>query len=197
VLQRLKTLLVCLGALLVLVTLVPPLWYARWLSGPWSDARAPVLIVLGGDYVGDGMLGQSSFWRSVYTISVWRDVNHVQRIILSADVPTTTAMRAWLLDQGVPAEAITVENQSHSTRENALHTAALLRDIPGPYLLLSSDIHMWRAERAFRKAGIDAFPRPAPDSFKRSNDWRDRWRVFLDIVEECGKIVYYKSKGWI
>jgi uncharacterized SAM-binding protein YcdF (DUF218 family) len=106
-------------------------------------------------------------------------------------------MRTWIVGQGVPAAAITVEGNSHTTRENALFTAALLRNVPGPYLLLTSDIHIWRAQRAFRKAGLTVIPRPAPDAFKRANDWRDRWSVFLDIATECVKIVYYKSKSWI
>lgn len=186
----------CLGVLLAIVTVVPPTWYARWLSGPWTDSRAPVLIVLGGDFVADGMMGESSYWRCVYTISVWRE-GAVKRILLTGDAQTTAAMRTWIVTQGVPAEAVILEDRSSSTRENALFSAAVLRGIPGPYLLLSSDIHMWRAQRAFEKAGIDALPRPAPDAFKRSNNWRNRWPVFLSIVDECVRSVYYKSKGWI
>jgi uncharacterized SAM-binding protein YcdF (DUF218 family) len=56
---------------------------------------------------------------------------------------------------------------------------------------------MWRAQRVFRKAGLTVIPRPAPDAFKRANDWRDRWRVFLDIANECTKILYYRAKSWI
>lgn len=194
--RRLKTLAASLGALLACVTLVPPTWYARWLSGPWTNARAPVLIVLGGDSVRDGMMGTSSYWRSVYAVDVWH-WGGVGHIILSGDAETTASMRTWILGQGVPADAITVENRSQSTRENAVFTAALARNIPGPYVLLTSDIHMWRALRAFRKAGIAALPRPAPDAFKRGNDPRDRWRVFIDITTECVRIVYYKAKNWI
>ena len=185
-----------LGALLALVTIVPPAWYGYWLSGRWTETSAPVLIVLGGDSVRDGILGQASYWRSVYAVDVWR-WGGVQRIVLSGDPQTIASMRTWMVEQGIPKEALMVEGRSSSTRENALFTAALLRDIPGPYLLLSSDIHMWRALRTFRKAGLPVLSRPAPDAFKRGNDWRDRWRVFLDIGTECGKIVYYKWRGWV
>jgi uncharacterized SAM-binding protein YcdF (DUF218 family) len=194
--RRLKTLAAGLGVLLACVTLVPPTWYAQWLAGPWPDARAPVLIVLGGDSVRDGMIGISSYWRSVFAVDVWHS-GGVRQIILSGDAETTASMRAWIIGQGVPADAITVEGRSQTTRENALFTAALARNIPGPYMLLTSDIHMWRALRAFRKAGIEATPCPAPDAFKRGNDLRDRWRVFLDIAAECLGIVYYKAKSWI
>jgi uncharacterized SAM-binding protein YcdF (DUF218 family) len=194
--QRLKTALVCLGFLLAFVTVVPPAWYGTWLAQPWTDAHAPVLIVLGGDSIRDGMMGETSYWRSVFTVDVWRE-GGVQHIILSGDPQTTASMSAWIVGQGVPADAVTIEGRSQSTRENALFTAALLHDVPGPYLLLSSEFHMWRAQRAFRKAGIAVLPRPSPDAFKRANDWRNRWRVFLDIGGEIVKIVYYKSRGWI
>lgn len=194
-LQLLKNLFAWLGALLAFVTIVPPTWYGQWLARPWTDAQAPVLIVLGGDSIRDGMMGEASYWRCVFAIDVWRE-GGVKRIVLSGDPQTTASMRSWIVGQGVPPETVTIEGRSHSTRENALFTAELLRNIPGPYLLMSSDIHMWRAQRAFRKAGIAVIPRPAPDAFKRANDWRDRWRVFLDILNECTRIAYYKFKGW-
>ncbi len=194
--RRLKTLGASLGVLLACVTVVPPTWYAEWLAGPWTDARAPVLIVLGGDSVRDGMMGISSYWRSVFAVDLWNS-GGIHHIILSGDAQTTASMRGWILGQGVPPDAITVEGRSQTTRENALFTAALARNMPGPYILLTSDIHMWRALRAFRKAGIAAIPCPAPDAFKRGNDLRDRWRVFIDIATECVGIVYYKAKSWI
>jgi uncharacterized SAM-binding protein YcdF (DUF218 family) len=194
--RRLKNLLACLGALAVLVTLVPPAWYAAWLAQPWTEARAPVLIVLAGESVRDGMMGTSSYWRSVFAVDVFHE-GGIRRIVLTGDPQTTASMRTWLIDQGIPAGAIAVEGNSHSTRENALFTAALIDKDPGPFLLLTSDIHTWRARRAFLKAGLSTLPRPAPDAFKRGNDWRQRWTVFLDIATECVKIVYYKSKGWV
>jgi uncharacterized SAM-binding protein YcdF (DUF218 family) len=180
--RRLKALAALLGVLLLAV--------------PWKEGGAPVLIVLGGDSVRDGMLGTSSYWRSVYAVDLWR-WGGIRHIVISGDPETTASMRAWILGQGIPADAVTVEGRSKTTRENALCTAALARDVPGPYLLLTSDIHMWRALHAFRKAGIAALPRPAPDAFKRGNDPRDRWRVFEDIVSECAGILYYKAKGWV
>jgi uncharacterized SAM-binding protein YcdF (DUF218 family) len=196
VLAFLKTLATWIGVFLMGVTALPPSWYAAWLARPWTAAHAPVLIVLGGDSVREGIMGLSSYWRCVYALDVWRE-SGARSIVLSGDAETTASMRSWLIAQGVPASAFTVENRSHSTRENALFTAELLRGVPGPYLLLTSDIHVWRASRCFTKAGLAVLPRPAPDAFKRGNDWRDRWRVFLDVSTECGKIGYYKSKGWI
>jgi uncharacterized SAM-binding protein YcdF (DUF218 family) len=142
------------------------------------------------------MMGEASYWRSVYAVDVWRE-GHVRRIVLSGDPQTIDSMRTWIVGQGVPSTALTIENRSQTTRENALFTAELLRGVPGPYILLTSDIHMRRAQAVFQKAGVAVLSRPAPDAFKRTNDWRNRWRVFLDIVAEAIKIVYYKSKNWM
>jgi len=183
------------GALVLLVTVAPPRWYATLLAGPWNDPTGPTLIVLGGDSL-DRILGESSYWRSVYAVRAWRE-GGVRRIILSGDEAVTEPMRDFLVGGGVPAEAILIEGRSRSTRENALYTAELAYSVPGPYVLLTSDYHMWRASRAFAKAGLAVRPRPFPDALKRFNDWRRRLPVFLELVEESGKIAYYRAHGWI
>jgi uncharacterized SAM-binding protein YcdF (DUF218 family) len=106
-------------------------------------------------------------------------------------------MREYLVWRGIPREDIVTEDGSRSTRENAVHTAKLAGGMTGPFVLLTSDFHMWRASRAFAKAGMQIAPRPCPDAFKRSGDWRNRWRVFLDLMGEFGKIGYYRVRGWI
>lgn len=194
--NALKHLFAGIGICSCAIAIVPPAWYGQWLAHPWTEAHFPVLIVLGGDSIREGVMGESSYWRAVTAVEVWRE-GGVKQVVVSGDAQTTASMRAWLIGQGVPADAIRLENRSRTTRENALFTAELLRGASGPYLLVTSDIHVWRAQRAFRKAGLNVFPRPAPDAFKRGNDWRNRWRVFLDIAGECIKIGYYASKRWI
>ena len=194
--RRLKNLLAWFGAFFLLVLLIPPVWYGAWLARPWTEVNGPVLIVLGGDLAHRGAMGETSYWRCISAVEVWRE-GAVRRVILTGDEQTISPMREWLVEQGIPAAAVTLETHSHSTRENALRTAELLRGVPGPYLLLTSDIHVLRSWRAFRKCGLIVSPRPAPDAFKDSNDWRNRWRVFLDISDECLKTAYYWARGWI
>jgi uncharacterized SAM-binding protein YcdF (DUF218 family) len=183
------------GALVLLITVAPPRWYATLLAGPWKDPTGPTLIVLGSDSV-DRILGESSYWRSVYAVRAWRE-GGVRQIILSGDVAITEPMRDFLVGGGVPVNVILIEGRSRSTRENALFTTELARSVPGPYVLLTSDYHMWRASRAFAKAGLVVRPRPFPDALKRFNNWRKRWPVFLELLQESGKIAYYWAHGWI
>jgi uncharacterized SAM-binding protein YcdF (DUF218 family) len=97
----------------------------------------------------------------------------------------------------VPGGAIAVETESSSTRENALRTAELLRGETGRSVLLTSDFHMYRAYRCFRRAGLDVVAWPVPDALKRSTRWYRRWTAFVDLSAETAKVGYYWWKGWL
>jgi uncharacterized SAM-binding protein YcdF (DUF218 family) len=192
----LSRLLMLLGLLMVVVTLAPPRWYIAKLAGPWKDPKEGVLIVLAGDGVNESMLGQSSYWRSVYAVWAWRD-GHFHDLLISGDRAITSSMRDFIVSQGVPSAAVVMEDKSVSTRENASLAVPILRGLNGPYVLLTSDYHMLRARRSFTKAGIPVEPRPLPDAGKRITQWTSRWPVFLDLLVETGKITYYWARGWI
>jgi uncharacterized SAM-binding protein YcdF (DUF218 family) len=107
------------------------------------------------------------------------------------------ALRQFLIAQGIPDQVIHLEDASTTTRENARYTAELLKNTPGRKLLLTSDYHMYRAARAFERAGLEVFTLPCPDVRKRVSSWRGRWPAFLDLVDETLKIGYYAARGWI
>jgi uncharacterized SAM-binding protein YcdF (DUF218 family) len=188
--------LAALGLLMLLVTVAPPHWYVERLAGRWSYPTGPVLIVLGSDTFGEDLLGESSYLRSVYALRAWKE-GGFRRVILSGSLEVTGPMRDYLMCQGIPAEVILIEGRSKSTHQNALFTAQIVRPLEGPWVLLTSDFHMWRAYRAFTKAGLAVMPRPLPDAIKRMNDWRSRWPVFVDLAEESAKIAYYWVRGWV
>jgi uncharacterized SAM-binding protein YcdF (DUF218 family) len=193
--------LAALGSLFVVVTVTPLVsWWAGALAGPWEDPRGDVLIVLGGSILEGGILGESSYWRSVYAVLVWRE-GGFRQVILSGGGPEGHAivapMRDFLLCQGVPHGALRLETYSTSTRGNALYTRELLAGESGRKVLLTSDFHMFRAYRAFQKVGLDVVPRPYPDVRKRAARWMSRWPAFLDLAGETVKIGYYYARGWI
>jgi uncharacterized SAM-binding protein YcdF (DUF218 family) len=189
-------LLASLGGLVAAVTIAPPCWYVKLLAGPWPEPRGAVLIVLGGDVMDNGMLGETSYLRSLFAVLTWRG-GSFRQVVLSGDSGTTLPMRDFLVSQGVPASAILIEGRSTSTHENALNTAQFVRDIPGPYVLLTSDYHMWRAHRAFAKAGLAVTPAPFSDVRKLFSDPRWRWTGFVVLAGETVKIVYYWARGWV
>jgi uncharacterized SAM-binding protein YcdF (DUF218 family) len=190
-----------LGLLVVVVTVTPLVsWWARLLGGPWDDPGGDVLVVLGGSVLEDGFLGEGSYWRSVYAVRAWRDGGFSQ-VLLSGgggrSTPIVEPIRNFLQCHGVPASAIHMEARSRSTRENALYSKEVLAGLAGRKVLLTSDYHMFRAQRAFRKVGVDVAPRPYGDMLKRGSTWRGRWPAFLSLIGETVKIVYYFARGWI
>jgi uncharacterized SAM-binding protein YcdF (DUF218 family) len=194
--RLLVRLLAALGLLLLVVTFTPLVpWYARALSGIWDEPQGEVLIVLGAGTIDGATLAPGSYWRAVYAERTWRGGGFRELLVSGKDV--APLMRTFLLCQGVPAGAIQLEENSTSTRENALEAARRLASTPGRKVLVTSDYHMFRARRAFAKAGLAVRACPFPDVIKSSNSLAARWTGFLTLTQETAKIVYYKARGWI
>ena len=190
--------LTAIGFLFVLSTLTPidELWIAG-LAGPWNDPKGDVLVLLGADAVPD-VIGWSSYWRSVYALRAYRQ-SPFARVIVSGggQFHPADSMRDFLVAGGMPSDRITVEDRSVSTRENAVYTKQIVASDNGRLVLLTSDYHMFRALRAFRRVGLNVAPRPFPDAIKRSSSVTERWPAFFELCEEEVKSAYYWVRGWI
>jgi uncharacterized SAM-binding protein YcdF (DUF218 family) len=194
----------CLLLLLILLytsPLMPQL--AKWLTGRWQQPKGDVLIVLGGDQLSDGTLGVASYLRCVYAARAFRP-GGFQRIVVTGgpgghqnSISVARAMADLIAGMGVPREDITIEEQSKSTRENALFTERLIHGWSGRKVLLSSDIHMRRAHAAFARAGLDTIPAPIPDIGKRWNSWALRWDCIWEVGLAYVKYGYYDMRGWL
>ena len=130
-----------IGLTLVLVTFSPVTSiYAKWLAGPWTDPEGPVLVVLGGASMEEGIIGENTYWRAVYALRAYRK-SHFPLVILTG-AQAVHDMRDFLTFQGVPAEAIKLEPRATTTRENALYVRQMLANVSGPKILMTSDYHM-------------------------------------------------------
>lgn len=199
IVRRCRDALAVVGLLVLVVSSTPMVfWWARALAGPWTDPDGATLIVLTADSASDGFIGNSSYLRANYVVRAY-ETDNFERVLVTGDLAASTAMARFIEASGVPHDRIVLETESHSTRDSALNTAALLAgDAEAKNLvLLTSDFHMWRSARAFRRAGVMFDPRPIPDGLKRASRWQGRWGVFQDLVMESVKIVYYWAKGWI
>jgi uncharacterized SAM-binding protein YcdF (DUF218 family) len=184
-----------LGFLHILITLTPVLgWWTSALASSWGPNDGDTLIVLGSDRTAPGVPGISSYWRSFYAVLVWRE-GHFRRVIVSGK-DVAGSMRDFMAAEGVPREAITVENEADSTRENALFVARLLQGDTGRNVLLTSDYHSGRALRAFRAAGVKVTALPYPDARKRLASLMNRWDIFCVLTLETTKTIYYRARGW-
>jgi uncharacterized SAM-binding protein YcdF (DUF218 family) len=118
--------------------------------------------------------------------------------------PEAEAFRTALVQLGVPWARIVVEDQSRTTREQAVR----LKDVLGgrhieQFVLVTGPEHMPRSVAAFRAVGLDPIPSPA-----RLRPERDKpsWMLMPDrgslgvsdgaIYEYLG-LAYYRMRGWI
>ena len=199
IVRRCRDALAVVGLVVLLVSATPLVsWWATALAGPWTDPSGGTLIVLAGDPTDNGLIGRSSYLRANYAVRAY-EADNFERILITGDLPSSTDMALFMKASGVPHDRILLETESRSTHDSAVNTEALLRGDAAAtdLVLLTSDFHMWRSHRAFRRAGVLVHPRPIPDVLKRASRWQDRWGAFQDLILESIKIAYYGVKGWI
>ena len=111
------------------------------------------------------------------------------------------------MNQGIPDSAIEIENRSKNTFENGLYTKHLLDslNIHEPVVLVTSAVHIERAEQVFKKCGIEVVPFPCDydivnvkqyitDYFWPNIEIISKWKLLL---KEWVGIAEYKFRGKI
>jgi uncharacterized SAM-binding protein YcdF (DUF218 family) len=193
---RWVTRLLAMVGLFAVLAIATPIdyWWAHAYSGSIEQPKGDVLILLSAAADDHGLISYSSYWRARYALMAWQTGSFQKIAVSGGGAP---GIANFLIFEGVPREDILAEWRSTSTRENAIETAHLLAGIPGKKVLLTSDFHMYRASRVFRKLGIEVTPMPIPDVLKASQVWSGRIPAFQTMTVESVKIVYYKFHGWI
>ncbi len=125
-----------------------------------------------------------------------------------ADIKEGVHVKSYLLEIGIPAEDIWIENESRNTRENAFNAKEFLQkndSAGGKFLLITSGSHMRRAMACFKAVGLDVVPysvdRTASDERRFTLDhlfipsintlmW---WDAF---IHEWIGIIVYKIQGY-
>jgi uncharacterized SAM-binding protein YcdF (DUF218 family) len=187
--------LAAIGFIAVLVTVTPiDMWWAHAYAGSMDQPRGDVLILLSAAHDDQGFISFSSYWRTRYALLAWTNGGYKKIVITGGE---DSGIRNFLVAEGIPPDAILTDQHSASTRDNAINTARLLQGVPGTRVLLTSDFHMYRAERIFRHQGINTTPYPVPDVMKRSEHWDARISGFETMVVETTKIIYYGIRGWM
>lgn len=184
-----------IGMIVVVVMTTPIVsWWARAYSGSVDLPKGDVLIVLSAAVDDKGLISFSSYWRSRYALLAWQTGGFQKIVVSGGEGP---GILNFLIAEGIPRQAVVAEWQSNSTRENGIDTAHLIEGMPGKKVLLTSDFHMYRAIRVFRKLGMEVAPMPVPDVLKSSQNWNGRFPAFQTMVVESTKIIYYRLHGWI
>jgi uncharacterized SAM-binding protein YcdF (DUF218 family) len=111
--------------------------------------------------------------------------------------------RDLLIQLGVPETSILIDNRARNTHEESVNVGQTLKALgPDHVVIVTSDIHMRRAQGAFRAQGIETVPAIA----RRPHD-RNPWGLdFLpsdsgleeasSLAREILGITYYSLRGW-
>ena len=149
---------VALGVALYILGLLALIWQA----GASDSARdSDLIVVLGAGLRRDGRPGAALTRRSLHAAAQWQAGIAPRVLCTGGQAPgqwraEAAACRELLLAQGLPQAAILLEAQSRSTEENALHSAALMRERGWRSAVLVSDhYHILRACWLFSRQGLD------------------------------------------
>lgn len=131
-----------------------------------THVRAPAIVVLGARVLEGGHASGALRARVERAVELFHE-GAAPLVVLSGGVgdhPPSEARVALEVARklGVPEEACLLEEESHSTYENAVFTARLLKERGIDRVIVVSDpYHLFRARQHFRLQGIDAHTVPA------------------------------------
>jgi uncharacterized SAM-binding protein YcdF (DUF218 family) len=220
--------LLLLGLHVLLLCLCSTPVVSDYLVAKWERRFAPVkagesvsadaAIVLGGAVEGplpprvEENLGEGAD-RLLRASRLYRRGKVARIIVSGGNIPwrgTTLSeaevMKNLLVEWGVPADAVSVEDKSRNTRENAVNARRMLAagKIESA-LLVTSALHMPRAMAVFRRAGVpvvasptdylavDRGPREIMDYLPDAGALRNT----TALLREVAGMLYYKLNGWV
>ncbi len=144
-------------------------WQAEPVQLPEGNYEAGIL--LGGlssfDKYGKGFLNAAT--DRLVEISILYKAKKIKKIIISGgsvykDRPREADfLHKELLLLGIPGQDIIIENRSRTTFENAMYTKKIIDTLKlrPPFVLVTSAMHVPRAEKAFTKAGLAVITFPS------------------------------------
>ncbi len=192
------------GAFILLVVYTPvPEYMARPLLVRPDLDRAEAIVVLGAGLNPNATLTYPSLERTLYGVELYRR-GLSARIVFSGGItgeaPKAEAdvMADFARFVGVPGDAILMERASHTTYENAVEVARLLRGRGiRRVLLVTGAPHMYRAQLAFRRQMVEVLPAPVRTREGLRYIPGGNWVLFYEVLHEYGGLVYYKVRGRI
>lgn len=125
-----------------------------------SAGTSDALIVLGAQVYSSGELSPQLALRME---AAWAAYQKYPRMIVvcggqggNEPLPEGEAMRAWLLEKGVPDDQVIAETTSMNTLQNLQNAIALLPASAQRVTIVTSDYHLPRALQIARDLGVEA-----------------------------------------
>jgi uncharacterized SAM-binding protein YcdF (DUF218 family) len=139
---------------------------------------------------------------------------HIGKIVVAAgngyivkhDFKEANFIKQHLIDLGIPAADILTDPASRNTLENAINSQKIIDSVhlQGPFLLISSAMHLPRARLAFVKQGLQVIPYPCDfDSKNVGNNFIEDYLLpsglalnkWDNFIKEIAGIMVYKLRG--
>jgi len=178
-------------------------WAAAPLKVSAAPAPADAIIVFAGGVGESGKAGGGAEERVEQAVQLYK-AGLSRHLVLSSgyvySFREADVMRMVAIDQGVPADAIVLEQRSTNTHENVAFVHEILREHGWTSaLLVSSSYHMRRALFVWHKTAPDITVIPAPPP--RSQFYDHTRGASLEqiggILHEYLAILDYWRRGWI
>ncbi|MDD4179932.1 MAG: YdcF family protein [Candidatus Margulisbacteria bacterium] len=159
-------------------------------------AKADIIIILGGDNNGE---------RAEQGIALYR-AGYAPKLLMSGGplawrLTYAEWMKKQVVESGIPAAAIILQDKSRSTIEDAKFTLPLLKQYNiKSVILVTSPMHTRRAKRVFTRllkpANIGLIVYPAQKSGFNPDRWWTRHEDLSSVVWEYVSSVLYFVKGY-
>ena len=175
-----------------------------------KNVKGDVIILLGHgvfdeapDLTGLGAPSGIYLTRIVTAVRLQKKL-HIPIIVSGAEVPEDKVVKdhivkRFLIDLGIPADKIIIEDKSRDTFENAEFTQKICQRLgfTNP-ILVTSAYHMKRAVMSFEKVGLKVLPFPA--GFKTWQGKQYSWNSYLPgnfltasiAIKEYLGLIFYK-----
>jgi uncharacterized SAM-binding protein YcdF (DUF218 family) len=178
-----------------------------WLASPLRVAAPPqpadAIVVFGGGVGESGQAGGGYQERVEAAVNLYRG-RFAPAVVFSSGFRfvfhEAEVMKDLAVVNGVPADAITLEQTAANTHDNVQFTAAIVRDHGWKKILLvSSPYHMRRALLTWRRAapGVTVVPTPVERSLFYLHSRGPTLDQIRGIAQEYAAIVVYWWRGWI
>ncbi|HYP59554.1 MAG TPA: YdcF family protein [Thermomicrobiales bacterium] len=157
-----------------------------------QERHADAIVVMGAAQF-DGRPSAVLKARLDTTYQVWKDGVAPVIIVTGGKMPgdrftESEASRDYLVDRGVPEEAILLENEGRTSQSSLQRVGTIARDHHIHSVVIVSDgFHLFRSKLIADRNGLDAFGVPAEDSPIRP------WTTteFGYVVREAGGVLAY------
>ena len=202
--QRAAELLAGLALAYILVFQTPLVW---WAAEPLQVSAAPqaadAIVVFAGGVGESGQAGGGFQERVTQALRLYK-AGYASRMVLSSGFVFTLheaeVMKAVAVANGIPPEAIVLEERAANTYENVAFSAKILEDRGWKRILLvSSPYHMRRATLTWRKVapGVTVVPTPATESQFYVHGHGASLEQIRGILQEYVALASYWWKGWL